>query len=328
MFLASPERSVCLPPGCAYKTFPCCATRNRDCLLSVHGAGAVCMEATEPISLEDLALVHCNPQHLHRLCTDAALVYDVFDLLPAESASQGYDIIESVVLPLRYQLANLVLATQHAYLNKCITLAPGAGHHHAHPDAAMGGGLFCDVPLAWLKLRASVPGGEALKALYIDVDVHHANGYAEARAQLGMQDHFFMLDVHNKEIWPFVDEEGADVAVPSVEHLNISVPIECGIGGRAYLARLEEALERAAAELPAVNMVFYMCHLDALKDDPLGRTNVSAQHVYKRDRMVVAWARQRGLPMVIMPSRGYGASSCRVARESMARLNDEFRIWE
>jgi acetoin utilization deacetylase AcuC-like enzyme len=321
MFLSSPERSVRLPDNCYYGNHPCCNKRDKSCLLSVCGSEYVSFEATTPITLEDLALVHRDPAYLTRLCTDAALVHEVFEL----SGPVDDSLLENVVLPLRFRVTNLVLATQHAYFGRSIVMVPGAGQHHASPDKAMGAGLFCDVPLAWLKLRASVPGGQAFRALYVDVDVHHANGFAEARDQLGMHDHFFMLDVYNADIWPF-PEDGSGV-LSSVEHVNIPVPIHSGIGGRAYLAKLKEALDRAHAELPNLHMLFYMCSLDALEGDPQGKTKVSAKAVYKRDRMVVAWARQRGLPVVIMPGAGYGPSSCRVARESMARLNDEFKIW-
>jgi hypothetical protein len=50
---------------------------------------------------------------------------------------------------------------------------------------------------------------------------------------------------------------------------------------------------------------------------------------YAEFRCCVEWVRNRPnpIPLVILPGRGYGTSSCRVARESMARLDDEFGIW-
>lgn len=90
---------------------------------------------------------------------------------------------------------------------------------------------------------------------------------------------------------------------------------------------LRSGLKRCAAELPPVNLVFYMCSLDAMKDDPLGHVNVTERAIYERDRAVVEWCHERDLPLVIIPGRGYGPSSCRVARESMARLNDEYKIF-
>jgi acetoin utilization deacetylase AcuC-like enzyme len=90
---------------------------------------------------------------------------------------------------------------------------------------------------------------------------------------------------------------------------------------------LKQGLKRVETELPPIHMVFYMCSNDALKGDPLGKTNVTEKAIYERDMFVVDWARERDLPILIMPSRGYGPSSCRVARESMARINDKYTIF-
>ena len=218
------------------------------------------------------------------------------------------------------------MGAREAYLNKSIVIVPNAGAHHASVNVAEGSCVFADVPLAWHLLRDKIleTDGGSPRALYIDVDVHHANGFAECRVECGMQDHFFIVDLFNQDIWPF-DEDGG--SLETVQHVNIPVPFHSGIGSKDYLALLRSALKRVETELPPVQIVFYMCSNDAMMGDPLGKTKVTERAVYERDQIVVDWARTRDLPIVIMPSRGYGPTSCRVIRESMARLNDEYNIF-
>jgi acetoin utilization deacetylase AcuC-like enzyme len=220
-------------------------------------------------------------------------------------------------------VAALLRGTATAWEKRCIVIVPGVGHHHASPSHSEGAGVFCDVPLAWLELRRTT-GRTDIRALYIDTDVHHANGFARARMELEIHEHFFMLDFFNVDIWPH-GEDGEPAS--TVQHVNIPMAYHCGVNNRDYLALIQAGLNRAASELLHIDIVFYMCCNDALKGDPLGKTNVTERAIYHRDRAVVSWARARDLPIVVMPSGGYGPSACRVARESMSRLNDEYGIF-
>ncbi len=128
-----------------------------------------------------------------------------------------------------------------------------------------------------------------------------------------------MVDLYNEDIYPF----NGDCDTPS--YVTIPAPFHNGIGTKEYLALLSKSLERAAV-LPKVDIVYYVCSNDAMMCDKLGNTKVTERGVYERDMMVVKWARERNLPIVLMPSRGYSTISCRVIRESMARICDEYNI--
>ncbi len=315
------DQEVVLPDG-RWKQFECCKTRSSACLLSL------CPNYTtvESVSWDTFHRIY-TVQRLNEIRTDRKHLFDVYELDRYNRMKRGTMITpedERYILdPLRNRVSGLIVGTQKAYKEKSIVIVPNCGHHHASPSTSTGAGLFCDVPLAWLLLRdANVP---SLKALYIDVDVHHANGFASSRIECGMQDNFFMIDLFNQDIYPFDDPD--EHPCDTVQHVNIAVPFHCDIGNKAYLDLLSGALKQAESELPAVDIVFYMCSNDAMMGDPLGMTRVTERAIYKRDRMVVEWARSRGLPIVIMPSRGYGPTSCRVIRESMARLNDEYKIF-
>ena len=293
----SPDLDVTLPGG-AWKPFDCCSRRTNACLLSLCPQ----YSKVEPISWELLELVH-SKEYLDTLRRDNVALYTIYEVGDTDDT---YNFDHYILTPLRRHVAGLIQATREAFLSGSIVIVPESGYHHASRNKGDGGCIFADVPLAWHMIKT--PNS---RALYIDVDVHHANGFATYAS-----DDFFIMDMYNDEIWP-------DERVP----VQIACPYKSGIGNKAFITLLMDGLRRAEQELPAVNVVFYMCSNDALQGDPLGHVNITERAIYQRDAIVVKWARDRNLPLIIMPSRGYGPSSCRVARESMLRLNDEYKIF-
>lgn len=309
------EQSVHIPFG-LWSPFECCAKRTSSCLDSL------CKPTTgiEPVSWELLASVHSS-LFLMRLRSMRRFLFEIYEM------EEGIDITtpiseedeHHILTPLRRSVGAIIHATRIAFEQKDIVMVLDAGRHHASPSLSHGSCVFADVPLAWLELRRLLPK-TALHALYIDTDVHHCDGFARCRAELNMQEHFFIMDMYNADIWPIGTSD-------ALQNVNIALPFHCGVTNKEYLALLQKGLHRASLELPRIDIVFYMCSNDALQGDPLGKTNVTERAIYQRDEMVVDWSRERDIPIVIMPGRGYGPSSCRVARESMARLNDKYKIF-
>jgi acetoin utilization deacetylase AcuC-like enzyme len=66
--------------------------------------------------------------------------------------------------------------------------------------------------------------------------------------------------------------------------VNIPLAFHSGVNNKTYLNLLRQGLNRLDQELPPVDFVFYMCSNDALKGDPLGKTNVTEAAIYERDR--------------------------------------------
>lgn len=66
---------------------------------------------------------------------------------------------------------------------------------------------------------------------------------------------------------------------------------------------------------------------DALGKDPLGHTRVSAKATLERDEMVFEFARSHAIPIVMLVGRGYGVTSCRVARHNVIALNEKFDLF-
>jgi acetoin utilization deacetylase AcuC-like enzyme len=130
----------------------------------------------------------------------------------------------------------VVQGAQLAWRNRSKVIVPDGGRHHASKNLSQGGCVFSDVPLAILKLRQSQPGLSGLKFLYIDTDVHHCNGFARSRFELGMQDYFFIMDLFNEDIWPCSHDS------TTREMVNIPLAFHSGINNKTYLNLLRQGL--------------------------------------------------------------------------------------
>jgi acetoin utilization deacetylase AcuC-like enzyme len=92
---------------------------------------------------------------------------------------------DNILNPLLQHVGSVVQGAQLAWKNRSKVIVPDGGRHHASKNLSQGGCVFSDVPLAILKLRQSNPATQSMKFLYIDTDVHHCNGFARSRFELG-----------------------------------------------------------------------------------------------------------------------------------------------
>lgn len=329
-------------PGGAWSGRECCANRTQQCRLTV------CNDQIHPkeVSWETLERVH-PVTHLEMLRTNHHELFDVFDLkirgdgvftiqagdgdgdgaeerlVKIEGAKAPTDSeVELLLAAARRDTGGSILAAALAYVYGFMLSFCG-GQHHASTVVSEGSSIFADVPLSWMILRETIQK-LGLKsepvALYIDVDVHHANGFAHCLDEIpGLKDHFFMIDLFNSEIWPWGGE--------SVDFLSVSKPFKCNTSTRAYLKLLKEALDEAD-KLPRPDIVYYMANNDILEGDPLGEARIKPDGILERDRLVLTWAQQRGIPVVMISGSGYADHGCRVTRDTLSSLNHEFCLWD
>jgi acetoin utilization protein AcuC len=107
------------------------------------------------------------------------------DLVRKLSQREGYSLLDSgdtPAFPDAYEVTSLIvggtLAAADAVMSGRVQHAwnPGGGFHHAHADRASGFCIFNDVAIAcrYLQTRHKVK-----RILYLDIDVHHADGVQE-----------------------------------------------------------------------------------------------------------------------------------------------------
>lgn len=154
--------------------------------------------------------------------------------------------------------------------------------------------MLNDVAIAAQALREE---GRVARILIVDCDVHQGDG--TARIFAGRQD-IHTLSLHAERNYP---------ARKAMSHRDYPLPDR--LGDRPYLETLAHALAEAAAFTP--DLVFYNAGVDPHAEDRLGRLALTTEGLRARDRMVIAWARSRSLPLTGVLGGGYDHDPARLA---------------
>ena len=160
------------------------------------------------------------------------------------------------------------------------------GTHHAHYDRGEGYCVFNDIAVA---ARHLIQLGHVRRVAIIDLDVHQGNGNSSI---LRDDPEIFIFSMHGEKNYPFKK-------VPS--HLDIALPD--GTGDEDFL----DALARGMLEIEnfAPDFIFYQTGVDPLKEDKLGRMNLTFDGLSKRDECVLKFAADRGIPISLALGGGY-----------------------
>ncbi len=180
-----------------------------------------------------------------------------------------------------------LLAARNA-LESGAALHLGGGLHHAFADRAEG---FCYVNDVAVAAHALLAEGRAARAAVIDCDVHQGNGTARIFAEDAT---VFTFSIHQE--WNY----------PVKEQSDLDIGLEDGVGDAEYLAHLDREVPRILdRERP--NVVFYLAGADPYVEDQLGGLALTKAGLRERDRRVLAWCRERGIPVAVTLAGGYAA---------------------
>ena len=197
------------------------------------------------------------------------------------------------------------------------------GTHHAYAHKGSGYCVFNDVAVAarlmqaeWNRRRAAA--SRLLRVIVIDLDVHQGNGTA---AIFRDDPSVFTLSLHGAKNFPF-RKEASDI--------DVELPDGCTDG--PYLEALDAALARAwashANSLPG--LAFYLAGADPHENDRLGRLKISGEGLAERDRRVLRFLRERGIPVAISMAGGYGrdlAITVAVQHRTLAEAHGSWQAW-
>jgi acetoin utilization deacetylase AcuC-like enzyme len=179
------------------------------------------------------------------------------------------------------------LAAAWAALEDGVSANLAGGTHHAFADRGEGYCVFNDAVVTIRELRAR---GVIDRALVVDCDVHQGNGTASLCRGAALTR---TVSLHGARNYPFrkVDSD-IDVALPD------------GTGDAAYLAALDEALDRAFDRF-APQLVVYLAGADPWRGDKLGRLGLTRAGLAERDRRVLRRARDAGAAVAVTMAGGY-----------------------
>lgn len=210
-----------------------------------------------------------------------------------------------------HHMVGATIAAARTALRDGVGVSLGGGTHHACRDHGQGYCLYNDTVIA---ARAMQAEGRILRAVVIDCDVHQGNGTAEITRDDAT---IFTFSLHAEANFPFRKILG---------DLDIGLPD--GTTDTPFLEALEHglaAIDRAFQP----DLVFYLAGADPYSDDRLGRLAISMEGLAARDRRVMDWCRERGLPVVVTMAGGYArriedtvtiyAQTVAIARDSASR---------
>ena len=185
------------------------------------------------------------------------------------------------------------VAAARAALSEGVAGNLAGGTHHAYADKGGGFCVFNDIAVTARLMQAEVwrERKQHLRVAVIDLDVHQGNGTARIFAN---DPSVFTLSLHGEKNFPFRKE-------PS--DLDIGLPDGCT--DEPYLQALHQALAELEGRFEP-HMVIYLAGADPHEGDRLGRLKLTMDGMAVRDRVVLDWAWQRRLPLVLCMGGGYG----------------------
>jgi acetoin utilization deacetylase AcuC-like enzyme len=182
--------------------------------------------------------------------------------------------------------AGATLAATQSALEQGTSGALAGGTHHAFHAEGSGFCVFNDIAIAIAHLRAKT---NLTRFAVIDLDVHQGDGTAHIFAN---DSKVFTLSLHGRNNFPFRKQQSTiDVALD--DHASDD---EC-------IAGLDAVLPKVFAFEP--HFIFYQSGVDPLKEDTLGKLDLTLEGLAARDRRVFLSARQHGAPLVITIGGGY-----------------------
>ncbi|HWP84359.1 MAG TPA: histone deacetylase [Terriglobia bacterium] len=231
----------------------------------------------QPAADEDVLLVH-EAEYVRKLKTGTLSPEELYRL----EIPYSPEMVRAVWLC----AGGTILAGRMA-LAEGVSVNLGGGFHHAFPAHGEGFCVLHDVAIAIRKLQQE---GRIERAMTVDLDVHHGNGtafiFARDRSVL-------TFSMHQENNYP-LEKPPSDI--------DIHLPDGCG--DDLYLHLLRQNLHHALAAFTP-DILFYLAGADPYREDQLGGLSLSKEGLLERDVVVMALARERGIPVAVTLAGGY-----------------------
>ncbi len=228
---------------------------------------------------DQLQLAH-SPDYVRRV-TEGRLT-------PREIRRIGFPWSPQLVERSRRSVGGTIAACATA-LDRGVGVNLAGGTHHAFADHGEGYCVFNDVAVA---IRVHQRERRLRRVLVVDCDVHQGNGTA---ALFQDDPGVFTFSIHGRHNFPFHKESG-----------DLDIALDDDVADAEYLSALESALVGRLACHEA-DLVIYVSGADPFSGDRLGRLRLSKKGLAGRDRCVLDWCRDRGLPVAVVMAGGYSA---------------------
>jgi len=229
-----------------------------------------------PASWEDLALVHTG-EYLAKIRSHT--------LTAEEAATMELPWTAELADAFRLMVGGTCVAAA-AALDDAMAAHLGGGLHHAFANHGEG---FCPLNDVAVAIRVLQRDERLRRAAVVDCDVHHGNGTAMIFER---DPDVFTFSIHQQHNYPMFKPAS-----------DLDIGLEDGSDDDRYLTALAGALPRIIASDP--QLIVYVAGADPFDDDRLGGLALSKAGLVERDRLVIASARTKGIPLVTVLAGGY-----------------------
>ena len=228
-------------------------------------------------SLEQVLRVH-EKDYVDRLCR--------LKLTKSEVRSIGFPLSEALVKR-EFLIAGGTIEGAEKALSEGIAMNIAGGTHHAFPDR---GEAFCLLNDQAIAAQHLLDSGQAKKILVLDLDVHQGNGTAVI-----FKDHpeVFTCSVHGVKNYPFRKEKS-----------DWDLPLEDQCVDLTYLNQLKTLLPKLYENVQP-DFIFYLCGVDVLETDKLGRLGLTLNGCKQRDELVLSFCEKNKIPVQCSMGGGY-----------------------
>jgi len=252
-----------------------------------------------PVAEEDLLRAH-DPEYVRRVLGGT--------LERQEIRRVGFPWSPDMVERSLRSAGGTILACREA-LSSGTAVNLAGGTHHSFRDRGEGFCVFNDAAIASRALQAE---GRVRRVVVIDTDVHQGNGTASIFRE---DPAVFTFSIHCRNNFPFHKEQS-----------DLDVELDDGTADEAYLAALEDGLDRALSHA-AADLAIFVSGADPHEGDRLGRLAVSREGLRARDRMVFERCGRAGLPVAVVMAGGYGRSVADTVDVHVQTVREAKRHW-
>lgn len=222
------------------------------------------------------------------LAHDASYVQRVISgtLSEAEQKAIGFPWSEKMVERSRRSVGATIAACQSA-LKEGVAVNLAGGTHHAYRNKGSGFCVFNDAAIAARVLLKSPIGLQKIGIL--DLDVHQGDGTA---AILQNDAAICTVSIHGEKNYPFAKASS-----------DLDIALADGSSDTIYLEALEEALCFLSKQ--GIQFLIYLAGADPFEGDRLGRLTLTSEGLALRDQCVMAYVKEKGIPIAIAMAGGY-----------------------
>ncbi|WP_299313077.1 histone deacetylase [uncultured Aquimarina sp.] len=179
-----------------------------------------------------------------------------------------------------------IKASEYA-INHGISMNIAGGTHHAYTDR---GEAFCLLNDQAIGARHLLQKHLAKKVLIVDLDVHQGNGTAEIFEN---DTDVYTFSMHGASNYPFKKEQS-----------DLDIPLGNGTEDSDYLKILKETLP-TLIENQKPDFIYYLCGVDILASDKLGKLGCTIDGCKERDRFVLQTCKDLSIPVMCSMGGGY-----------------------